>query len=117
MPSYTATILCAGGLLLMLHIVSTYSALAQIIMDTGAMSSNPILEQELEEDLSPPQLGEELLRRTRESRLSNVPVNSKYRELNNNAKLRRRISINHDSETSMPAPFGVEDFADIDVGD
>ena len=79
--------------------------------------SNEFLEQELEEDLSPPELGEELLRRTRESRISNVPVNSKYRELNNNAKLRRRSSINHDSETSMPAPFGVEDFADIDVGD
>ena len=74
-------------------------------------------EQELEEDLSPPELGEELLRRTRESRLSNVPVNSKYRELNNNAKLRRRSSINHDSETSLPAPFGVEDFAEVDVGD
>jgi hypothetical protein len=87
MPRYTALSFSILGSVLIVHIVSTYSALGRIIMSTGAMSSHRILEKEIEEEMLPPRLAEELLRRTKEARAAAVPVNLQYRSINMQALL------------------------------
>ena len=87
MPRYTALAFSIFGLVLIVHIVSTYSALGRIIMSTGAMSSHRILEKEIEEEMLPPRLAEELLRRTKEARAAAVPVNLQYRSINSRASV------------------------------
>ena len=82
MPLYTALSFSILGSVLIVHIVSTYSALGRIIMSTGAMSSHRILEKAIEEEMLPPRLAEELLKRTKEARAAAVPVNLQYRSIN-----------------------------------
>jgi len=82
MPTYTASILSCGGVVLIVHIVSTYSAIAQIIMSTGAMSSYRVMDRTYEEEKLPRQLAEELLRRTLEARANETPVSAQYKEIN-----------------------------------
>jgi hypothetical protein len=119
MPFYTAAILTVGGVLLIIHIVSTYSALAQIIMETGGMSSHRVLDKEYEEEMLPPQLAEELLKRTREARLKNVPVNLQYRDINQRAKVRRRQAPDSSNERMLSNDMGltIDQIADVDPGD
>jgi hypothetical protein len=86
MPRYTALSFSILGLVLIVHIVSTYSALVgRIIMSMGAMSSHRILEKKIEEEMLPPRLAEELLRRTKEAQAAAVPVNLHYRSINTRA--------------------------------
>lgn len=87
MPRYTALSFSILGSVLIVHIVSTYSALGRIIMSTGAMSSHRILEKEIEQEMLPPRLAEELLRRTKEARAAAVPVNLQYRSINIHASV------------------------------
>jgi hypothetical protein len=82
MPRYTALSFSILGSVLLIHIVSTYSALGRIIMSTGAMSSHRILKKEIEEEMLPGRLADELLRRTKEARAAAVPVNLQYRSIN-----------------------------------
>jgi hypothetical protein len=87
MPRYTALSFSILGSVLIVHIVSTYSALGRIIMATGAMSSHRILEKEIEEEMLPSRLAEELLRRTKAARTAAVPVNLQYRSINTRASV------------------------------
>jgi hypothetical protein len=48
-------------------------------MYTGAMSSHRILKQEIEEEMLPPQLAEELLRITMQHKKASIPVHLQYR--------------------------------------
>mmetsp|Transcript_1376 Transcript_1376/g.2706 ORF Transcript_1376/g.2706 Transcript_1376/m.2706 type:complete len:127 (-) Transcript_1376:100-480(-) len=126
MPFAPAIILSVGGILLIVHIVSTYSALARIIMDTGAMSSRRVLDQEKEDDMTPSQLAEELLRRTRDARVNDVPVNLKYREVNKQYTLsvRRQSMFIQKERNNSSGEFnayggglGSMDLADVDLAD
>jgi hypothetical protein len=56
-------------------------------MSTGAMSSHRILEKEIEQEMQPSRLAEELLRRTKEARAAAVPVNLQYRNINIQASM------------------------------
>ncbi|CAJ1954473.1 unnamed protein product [Cylindrotheca closterium] len=120
MPIGPAVILSVGGILLIVHIVSTYSALARIIMDTGAMSSKRVLDQELEDDMTPQELAEELLKRTREARVNSVPVNLKYREINKqyiaNA-ISRSKRTNESEEFGVGGGLSIDEIADVDLAD
>lgn len=122
MPIGPAILLSIGGILLIVHIVSTYSALARIIMDTGAMSSKRVLDQEKEDDMTPSELAEELLKRTRDARLNAVPVNLKYREINKEyieaAKTRSLFKSDRSSgEYGVGGGLSIDEFADVDLAD
>ena len=121
MPIGPAVILSVGGILLIVHIVSTYSALARIIMNTGAMSSKRVLDQELEDDMTPSELAEELLKRTREAMVNPVPVNLKYREINKqynaNAMSRSKRSSGDSDEFGVGGGLLIDEIADVDLAD
>lgn len=79
MPTIAAFILSIGGFLLILHIISTFSAIGRIIMYTGAMADMPILPEEEEVKLNPHQLSDALIQRARLARKMNVDVMKQYR--------------------------------------
>ena len=79
MPTIAAFILSAGGLIMMLHIISTFSAIGRVVMLTGAMSELPIMPEDEEDKLNPYQLSDALIQRTRLARRMNVDVNRQYR--------------------------------------
>lgn len=113
MPFGPALFLSVGGIFLIVHIVSTYSALARIIMDTGAMSSSRVLDQQKEDDMNPSELAEELLKRTREARSNAVPVNLKYREVNK----KYRESVRGFAFQNDIGGFTIDEIADVDLAD
>jgi hypothetical protein len=92
-------------------------------MDTGCMSTYRVLDQEFEEEMLPPQLAEELLRRTREARLKKVPVNIQYREIQQTETLRKRASKEQldDSMVSIASKdvtgYNFEEILDVDLAD
>ena len=114
MPFGPAMFLSIGGVFLIVHIVSTYSALARIIMETGAMSAHRVLDEEKEDDMNPSELAEELLKRTREARLNDIPINRKYRLVNKhyNDSVRRNSVFLNDI-----GGFAIDEIADVDLAD
>lgn len=121
MPFGPALFLSVGGFLLIVHIVSTYSALARIIIDTGAMSAKRVLDEDKEDEMTPSELAEELLKRTREARKNAVPVNLKYREVNKQYNASVRASFQKDSSMNefnlMGGNLLISTIADIDLAD
>jgi len=113
MPSIPAVVLSVGGVFLIVHIVSTYSALARIIMETGAMGSRRVLDQEKEDDMTPQELAEELLRRTRDARIKSVPVNQKYRDINKQYMESMRMMSSHTDFGGLT----IDEIADVDLAD
>lgn len=79
MPSLAAFILTVGGALLIFHIVTTFSAIGRVVMLTGAMAEVPIIPEEEEINLSPPELSDVLVQRARLARRMNVDVMKQYR--------------------------------------
>jgi hypothetical protein len=117
MPIYTATMLSCGGVILIVHIVSTYSAIAQIIMSTGAMSSHRVMERAFEEERLPPQLAEELLRRTLQARSNQTPVSAQYKEINRSSMMNAsRAPISFDASSSSDNGIHIVDM-DVDLAD
>lgn len=116
----TATIICTAGILLILHIVSTYSALARMIMDTGSMSTYRIMDQELEEEMEPPQLGEELLRKMKAAREKDTPVNQFYKKIGKKAIIRqpsKQDILDGESSGKLVEGLSLAEIADVDFGD
>lgn len=72
------TILCVG------HVISTFSALARMIMFTSAMGNTPILPRDDEESMLPHQLTNVLLQETYMARKLGIQVNQQYRHNNPN---------------------------------
>ena len=93
MPDRTAILLTVCSSSLMLHIISTYSALAKVVMSTSAMGEIPILPKEEEEKLLPPHLFDLLIAETRIAQQIKVPVNKQYR-MNYQSLLRERSRSN-----------------------
>lgn len=65
--------------LLITHVISTFSAMGRIIMGTGAMGHTPILPKGTEEQLLPHELTNVLLTETLISQRLQTKVNRKYR--------------------------------------
>jgi len=93
-PSIVMTV---ATVLLITHVISTFSAMGKIIMLTGAMGSTPILPKGTEEKLLPHELTNVLLTETLIARGLKTKVNRKYRinfddpqEWTYEASLRRR---------------------------
>jgi hypothetical protein len=98
-------------------------------METGAMSAKRVLDEEKEDDMTPSELAEELLRRTSDARLNAVPVNKQYTE--ENKKYAKEMSIakmksfrltssnSFDPEPSNDAFGGLSfnEIADVDLAD
>jgi len=61
------------------HTITTYSAIARIIMHTSAMGNESILEQFEEEQLSPAQLSDALIENALRARVLDIPVNRQYK--------------------------------------
>lgn len=74
-----AATMTAFGVALVIHIASTYSALARVIMATSAMGEVPILPKAEEEKLSPGQLFDVLIAETRLAQQAKIPVYRQYR--------------------------------------
>lgn len=117
MPFNTATILTGIGVLLMVHIVSTYSALARIIMDNGTMSSFRVLDQEVEEEMLSTELGEELLRKTIQARKAAIPVNQMYTGIRVRASKRALLRGQKFRVSSEDVNLAFEEMADVDFAD
>ena len=79
MPLPGSLPLTVAAIFLVIHISSTYSAMAAVIMSTSAMSSQPIISQEEEEKLSPAELYSVLLNETKLAKRARVPINRQYR--------------------------------------
>jgi hypothetical protein len=89
---------CACALIV--HIASTYSAVARVIMATSAMGAIPILPKEEEEKLLPIQLFDVLIAETQVAYAANVPVNSQYR-MNYQEHIR---TTGHSTRSSTSSP-------------
>ena len=78
--SFVTILLLLLLLFLMLHIVSTFSALGRLILATHAMGDHPILPQQQEEGLTPDQLSQSLLFYASASltRDPMTPINQQY---------------------------------------
>lgn len=75
-PSIVLTVFTA---LLLTHVISTFSAMSRIIMETGAMGSVRVLPKDTEEQLLPHELTNVLLTETLIARRLHTKVNHKYR--------------------------------------
>lgn len=64
---------------MLIHVMSTYSALGRVILHTGAMSRTPVLLTEEAEVLSPQQLHDTLAEKTATAKSNNVDVMRFYR--------------------------------------
>lgn len=74
-----AAVLTATGLFMLLHVVSTYSALGRVIMYTGAMACDQVVEMSDAELMNPQQLHDTILAKTSSAKQSNVDVMRFYR--------------------------------------
>lgn len=79
MPTMAAFILSIGGLVLIFHIINTFSAIGRVIMFTGAMADVPIIPEEEEEKMNPHQLSDALITRARMAKHMGVDVMKQYR--------------------------------------
>lgn len=79
MPLSWAIALNTVGVILIGHVVSTYSALGRVIMHSGAMGEEPILSRREQEMKTPEELFKALKRKTKLARKANIPVYRQYR--------------------------------------
>lgn len=79
MAPVVAFLLIVTALLLLFHIVLTFSAMGRIIMDSGAMGHIPILDPAEEEKLDPHELSSILIKRAKLAQKSKVSVNDQYK--------------------------------------
>jgi hypothetical protein len=79
MPTYAAIGLSIGAAIVIVYLMSSYSALGNLIMNSGALSENRIVSETFEEDMTPTQISEELLKRKRANQKAETPVNLMYR--------------------------------------
>jgi hypothetical protein len=80
MPVPWALGICISTTLILLHLASTYSAFGRVIIETGAMSHDPIMTTEQAEELEPHDLHMELLsKRASAGKQVNVSVSHRYR--------------------------------------
>ena len=79
LPTYVAMGLSICGSIVLVYIISTYSALGHLAMHSGVLSEERIDDKIIEDDMTPQQLSEELLRRTRASKKADIPLNLVYR--------------------------------------
>ncbi|CAB9498938.1 expressed unknown protein [Seminavis robusta] len=79
MPGEAAFFLTLGGFLVIVHIIQTFSATANLVMLTGAMANMPIIEEDEEVHLSPGQLSDILIERARLAKKLKVDVMKQYR--------------------------------------
>jgi len=89
LPKLWAIILIFIGFGLIVHIASTFSAVARVIMATSAMSHGPILCKEEEELLDPRELNDLLVYETRLAYQVNIPVKHQYRMEDYHGEVRR----------------------------
>mmetsp|Transcript_48576 Transcript_48576/g.146501 ORF Transcript_48576/g.146501 Transcript_48576/m.146501 type:complete len:234 (+) Transcript_48576:636-1337(+) len=78
-PLGWAIAIVAVSILVILHIVSTYSALGRLVMYTSAMSNDRIFELRTEETMLPFDLLETLVDKSEEERKAGTPVTEQYR--------------------------------------
>lgn len=79
LPLVAAIILGSVGILLLVHLASTYSAMGEIIMATSAMSTSTVLERADEERMTPVELYKVLLLEHDLARKAKVPIMKQYR--------------------------------------
>jgi hypothetical protein len=80
LPRGAAIALSVAGILQIAHIASVYSAMGRLIMSSGAMSPEAILDKSEEEKLTPSELYDVLLQKAFEAKKRNIPVNMQYRQ-------------------------------------
>jgi hypothetical protein len=79
MPIPVAITTSVAAIIALVFFISGNSALANIIMNSGAMSEFRIVDEQLESKMTPTELSEELLRRKRKRQTDQTPVNQLYR--------------------------------------
>lgn len=79
LPGPGALALTLTGILIIVHIASTFSAVGRIIMGTSAMADDPILNRDEAEKLSPDELNDLLVHETHLGRKAAIKVQQQYR--------------------------------------
>jgi hypothetical protein len=74
-----ALALTTTGVFMLLHVMSTYSALGRVILHTGAMSHEQVLPTQEAEVLNPQQLHNHLVEKTAAGRKADINVMRFYR--------------------------------------
>ena len=80
MPLAASVILSLSGAIVLVYIISSFSALGNLIMHSGVLSESRIVSRTIEEELSPAQLSEELLRRKVARQDKDTTMRSLYRQ-------------------------------------
>lgn len=108
MPAAAAICLSIGAGIFFIYVVSGNSALANIIMKSGAMSDERMVEAHLESQMSSSEISAELLRRKRRRQAVKTPVNESYRTTTEPSTLRRRAPAEQATRSSSGSFIGDE---------
>lgn len=79
MPHLGAIIITVFAIILVMHIINTFSSMAKIIMLTGGMYHMNMMKEEQEENLTPVQLADVLLKRAQIARQCDCPIMGQYK--------------------------------------
>ena len=80
MPTFAAMGLSAILAVILVYIVSMYSALGNLTMHSGALSDYRIVKEMIEDDMTAPQITEELFRRQKKSNTDETLKSIYYRK-------------------------------------
>jgi len=79
MPDIVATIMSTSAAAFLVYTISAYSALGSLVMSSGSMGQRQILRCMIEEEMTPQELSDELLRRKRKNMKRKLPIKEWYK--------------------------------------